>query len=154
MSKGNVVQMVTELVKPITEQLNLELIDVEFLKEGSNWYLRVYIDKEGGVTIDDCENVSRKLDDIIDEKDPITQQYYLEVSSPGLDRPLKKESDFSRNIGKEVEIKLYKSRDNKKVFEGELVGLINNKIIIKDNIGETIEFEKQEVSIVKLIVKF
>ena len=93
-----------ELLLPIIEEKQFELVDVEYLKEGSNWYLRAYIDKEGGITVDDCELVSRTLSDILDKEDFISDAYILEVSSPGLGRPLKKEKDFQRSLGKEVEI--------------------------------------------------
>lgn len=153
MSKLNTAQIVTEFTKPIAEELNYELVDVEFIKEAGNWFLRIYIDKDGGITTDDCEILSRRLSDILDEKDPIEQSYFLEVSSPGLDRPLKKESDFEKYKDNDVEVRLYKPIDNKKVFEGILVGLVNNKIIITTNDNQKLEFSKEDVSLVKLAFK-
>lgn len=153
LSKGNIADQVSELAKPIVESLNYELVDVEFVKEASNWYLRLYIDKEGGITIDDCEAASKLVGKMLDEKDPIEQSYFLEVSSPGLDRPLKKESDFIKYKGKDVEVRLYKPLEGKKVFEGELVGLVENKIVIMTD-GSKMEFPQNEVSVVKLAVKF
>ena len=100
-------QRTEELVMPLIEANHFELVDVEYVKEGSNWYLRVYIDKENGINIDDCELISRALSDLLDEKDFIEDSYILEVSSPGLTRPLKKTVDFTRSIGKKVELKLY-----------------------------------------------
>ncbi len=142
-----------ELAAPVVEALNFELVDVEFVKEGANWYLRIYIDKPGGISIDDCQAVSEQISDILDEKDPIEQSYYLEVSSPGLERPLKTERDFIKYRGELVEVKVYQPIDGKKIFEGELVGLIDNKIIISDA-GNNIEFEKDKVAIIKRAIKF
>ena len=151
--KRNIQQVITELAKPIVEGFNYELVDVEFIKEGANWYLRVYIDKPGGINIDDCQAVSEKMSDILDEKDPIEQCYYLEVSSPGLERPLKTERDFIKYKGELVEIKVFQPIDGKKIFEGELVGLINDMIVINQG-GNNIEFEKDKVAIVKRAIKF
>ncbi len=151
--KINIQQVITELAKPIVEDLNYELVDVEFVKEGANWYLRIYIDKSGGIGIDDCQSVSERISDILDEKDPIEQSYYLEVSSPGLERPLKTERDFIKYKGELVEIKVFQPIDGKKIFEGELVGLIDGNIVINQD-GKTLEFEKNKVAIVKRAVKF
>ncbi len=151
--KINIVQAIMELAKPIVEDLNYELVDVEFVKEGANWYLRIYIDKSGGISIDDCQAVSERVSDILDEKDPIEQSYYLEVSSPGLERPLKTDRDFIKYKGELVEIKVFQPIDGKKIFEGELVGLVDDKIII-NQVGKTLEFEKNKVAIVKRAVKF
>ena len=114
MSKQNIEQTVETYLKPILDEHNFELVDVEYVKEGTNWYLRVFIDKEGGITIDDCELVSRALEKILDKEDPIKNSYILEVSSPGLDRPLKKDSDFEKYKGRIVDIKLYKPFNKKK----------------------------------------
>jgi len=114
-------QRVEELVKGVVETLGFELCDVEFQKEYGSWVLTLYIDRPEGVNIDDCERVSKAVDPILDEADPIEQAYVLSVSSLGLDRPLKKDADFARNLGKRVEIKLYSPLDGKKEFVGELV---------------------------------
>ena len=98
-----------ELLEPIVAEQGFELVDVEYVKEAGNWYLRAYIDKPGGITVDDCEVVSRRFSDILDEKDYIEDSYIFEVSSPGLGRPLKKEKDFIRSVGQEVEIRTYLS---------------------------------------------
>lgn len=98
-----------QLILPLVEKNQFELVDVEYVKEGGTWYLRAYIDKEGGITIDDCEVISRELSDLLDREDFIPDAYILEVSSPGLGRQLKKDKDFERNLGKEVEVKLYKA---------------------------------------------
>lgn len=105
-----------EILIPITEEHGCELVDVEYVKEGGTWYLRAYIDKPGGVSINDCETVSRKLSDILDEEDYIDDSYIMEVSSPGLGRPLKKEKDFKRSLGEEVELKTYRMIDKQKEF--------------------------------------
>ena len=113
-------QQAEALVLPIIEQNGFELVDVEYVKEGGSWYLRAYIDKPGGITVDDCEIVSRAFGDLLDEKDFIEDSYILEVSSPGLGRPLKKDKDFDRNMGSEVEIRLYKAQNGSKEFTGIL----------------------------------
>jgi ribosome maturation factor RimP len=144
---------ISEIVTPIAEKHGYELVDVEYKKEGSNWYLRIFIDKEGGITIEDCENVSRELDETLDEK-LIPEAYILEVSSPGLDRPLKKDADFEKYKGKIVDIKLYKSIDKQKEFQGELLGLENNIIKIMSETGNVLEFERENVAMVRLTVIF
>ena len=106
-----------KLIMPIVEANNVELFDVDYIKEGQDWYLRVYIDKEGGIAVDDCEVVSREADPILDTDDCIEESYILEVSSPGLGRPLKKEKDFKRSLGKSVECKLYKAIIKQTEFE-------------------------------------
>jgi len=151
--KINIQQVIFELAIPIVEDLNYELVDVEFIKEGANWYLRVYIDKPGGISIDDCQAVSQKMSEILDEKDPIEQFYYLEVSSPGLERPLKTERDFIKYKGELVEVKVFQPINGKKIFEGELIGLIEDMIVINQD-GKNIEFEKDKVSRVKRAIKF
>lgn len=151
--KRNIQQVITELATPIVEGLNYELVDVEFIKEGASWYLRVYIDKPGGISIDDCQAVSEKMSEALDKSDPIEQFYYLEVSSPGLERPLKTERDFIKYKGELVEVKLFKPVDGKKIFEGELIGLIGDMIVINQG-SNNVEFEKEKVAIVKRAIKF
>lgn len=152
MSK-NIQHAISEMVIPITEELNYELVDVEFVKEGSNWYLRVYIDKPGGITIDDCQAVSERLSDLLDKKDPIEQSYFLEVSSPGLDRPLKTERDFVKYKGEEVEVKLFQPVDGNKIFEGELVGLRDGSVVILQD-GKELSFAREKTAIVRRVIKF
>ena len=121
MSRREEYEMKTEaLITPIVDEKGFELVDVEYVKEGSNWYLRAYVDKEGGITINDLESVSRILSDKLDEEDFISDAYILEVSSPGLGRPLKKDKDFDRNMGNEIEVHLYRAVDRQK----QLVGLL------------------------------
>ncbi len=118
--KERVTDIVERLALPIAAEVGVELVDVEYKKEGANWYLRVFIDKEGGVDIDDCTRVSERLSERLDEVDPIPSSYFLEVSSPGAERPLKKPSDFERAVGQFVHISLYEPWQGQKVFEGEL----------------------------------
>lgn len=130
MSK-KVTETIEQLVLPILESKGLELVDIEFKKEGSNWFLRVYIDKDGGVDIEDCGVVSEELSTILDEQDPITQAYFLEVSSPGAERPLKKEKDIKAAVGKAVHIKTYEPIDGQKEFEGTLTSFDGETLIIE-----------------------
>ena len=121
MSKREIYEQKTEeLIMPLIEQHQFELVDVEYVKEGGNWYLRAYIDKPGGITVDDCELVSRALSDLLDEHDFIEDAYILEVSSPGLGRPLKKDKDFARSIGEEVDVKTFRAIQHQKDFTGIL----------------------------------
>lgn len=152
--KKNIATEIEQIVLPITQANDLELVDVEYVKEGGEFFLRVYIDKEDGVSLNECELVTRALNPILDEKDPIKDNYYLEVSSPGLDRPLKKDKDFVKYQGRDVEIKLYKSIDGSKLHEGQLVGLTEEKNIkvIIDN--KEVEFNKKDVALIRLAIKF
>ena len=113
-------QIVSKLAAPIIEEKEMELVDVEFKKEGQNWFLRVYIDKDGGVDLEDCSDISNVLSQLLDEQDPIPQAYFLEVSSPGAERPLKKERDFKAAVGKHINIKTYEPIDGEKEFQGLL----------------------------------
>ncbi|WP_026906156.1 ribosome maturation factor RimP [Paucisalibacillus globulus] len=130
---SKVVKTTEELVQPILEEKNLELVDVEYVKEGRNWFLRVYIDKEGGIDISECGEVSELLSEKLDEVDPIKEAYFLEVSSPGVERPIKTVEDFAKNINKNVYVKLFEPIDGEKTFEGILVDF-------KENIA-TIEYK-------------
>lgn len=152
--KKSIEATIEEMVAKITDPREFEIVDVEYVKEAGEYYLRVYIDKEGGISLSDCESVSRELSEVLDVKDPIKDNYFLEVSSPGLDRPLKKDKDFVRYQGRDVEIKLYKPMNGCKQFEGELVGLTedkNIKVMIDKN---EVEFGKKEVALVRLAIKF
>jgi ribosome maturation factor RimP len=130
---STVVKTTEELVQPILEEKNLELVDVEYVKEGRNWFLRVFIDKEGGIDISECGEVSELLSEKLDEVDPIKEAYFLEVSSPGVERPIKTVEDFAKNINKNVYVKLFEPIDGEKTFEGVLVDF-------KENIA-TIEYK-------------
>ena len=124
-------QVATDLALKVTESLGFELVDVEFVKEGSEYYLRIYIDKEGGIDINDCEAASRKISDLLDEKDPIGEPYILEVSSPGMFRVLKKDKDLERSIGKTVLVKFFKAIDGEKQIRGELESFDSSGITVK-----------------------
>ncbi|MGI6622245.1 MAG: ribosome maturation factor RimP [Clostridiaceae bacterium] len=154
MAKKSISEIVTEIALPIVEQADCELVDVEYVKEGSSWFLRVYIDKPGGVTLDDCESVSRPLSKKLDELDPISHNFYMEVSSPGLERPLKKPRDFTRAIGSPVEIRLYKAIDGIKKFEGELLAYDGESLTIKTENEENLKFMMEQISKVKKVFKF
>ena len=166
MAKKKITEIVEEITADFLGQNGLELYNSEFVKEGKDWFLRVYIDKlpkEGAdgnveeeyVSTDDCESVSRFLSAELDRLDPIEQNYYLEVSSPGLDRALLKEKDFIRFCGHMVDISLYKSIDGKKAYQGTLKGLTDdNKIVITDEKGEEIEFPREQVAKTRLAVIF
>lgn len=153
MARKSIEETVMELAQPITEKYEFELVDVEFIKEGANWYLRIYIDKPGGITIDDCKVVSEDISEELDKIDIIKQSYFLEVSSPGLERPLKKEKDFEKFKGEMVEVKLFKPLDGKKLLEGKLVGLKDNKVCIDVNEG-IIEIEREKTAYVRRLLKF
>ena len=155
MSKREIYEQKTEeLIMPLIEQHQFELVDVEYVKEGGNWYLRAYIDKPGGITVDDCETVSRQFSDILDEKDYISDSYVFEVSSPGLGRPLRKEKDLRRSIGEEVEIRTYRAIDRQKEFTGILKGFDENTVtIIYEDETEQV-FDRAEIALIRLALDF
>ena len=132
---------------------NFELWDVEYVKEAGTWYLRAYIDKEGGIAVDDCEVISRILSDWLDKTDFIEDSYILEVSSPGLGRPLKKERDFERSMGEEVEIRLYKAKNKQKEFTGILKAYDKETVTIETAEGELV-FERPEIALIRLAFDF
>ena len=146
--------MTEELVLPMIEENKFELVDVEYVKEGGNWYLRVYIDKPGGINIDDCELISRALSDKLDEKDFIEDAYILEVSSPGLGRPLKKDKDFTRNMGETVEIKLFRQINKQKEYEGILKAFDKETVTIEADDGEDVVFERSDIALIRLALDF
>lgn len=146
-------QKAEALLSPIVESNGFELVDVEYVKEAGNWYLRGYIDKPGGITVNDCETVSRAFSDKLDEDDFIEDSYIMEISSPGLDRPLKKEKDFARSIGKLVEIRTYRTIEKQKEFCGELTAYDNNSVTI-DEEGTPRTFDKKDIALVRLAIDF
>ena len=133
---------------------HFELVDVEYVKEAGTWYLRAYIDKEGGFTVDDCEMVSRRLGDWLDKEDFIDESYILEVSSPGLGRPLKKEKDFKRSMGEQVEIKLYRAVDRQKDFTGALAAYDENTVTIRYEDGSESTFDRKDIALIRLAFDF
>lgn len=142
------------LIQPIVDEKGFELVDVEYVKEGSNWYLRAYVDKPGGITINDLEEVSRQLSDQLDVEDFISDAYILEVSSPGLGRPMKKDKDFQRNMGKEIEIHLYRAIDGNKQFVGVLKSYDKQTITIADEDGKENAIDRVNVSLVREYIDF
>ncbi|CAM4032639.1 ribosome maturation factor RimP [Lederbergia lenta] len=154
---SKVISIVEELTIPILEDMNLELVDIEYVKEGKNWFLRLFIDKENGVDIEECGIVSERLSEHLDELDPIPHNYFLEVSSPGAERPLKKEADFLKAVDKYVNIKTYEPIDGEKVFEGKLVsfqeGLLTIEVKIKTRI-KTVDIPLEKVAKARLAIVF
>jgi ribosome maturation factor RimP len=142
------------LIKPIIDANKVELFDVEYVKEGSDWYLRVFIDKEGGVTIEDCQNVSRAFNEILDKEDYIDSEYIFEVSSPGLGRPLKKEKDFKRSLGEEVEIRTYRAIERQKEFIGILVEYDADTVTIEYEDETTQTFNRSDIALIRLAFDF
>lgn len=143
-----------ELIAPIIERMNFELVDVEYVKEGGTWYLRAYIDKEGGITVNDCEAVAREMNEILDREDFVEESYVFEVSSPGLGRPLKKEKDYVRSMGKEVEIRTYRAINREKEFYGILDAYDAATVTIEQENGEKLTFEKSDIALIRLAFDF
>jgi len=150
LTKKEIYEQKTEsLILPIIEKHAFELVDVEYVKEGGTWYLRAYIDKPGGITVDDCEIVNRTLSDLLDEADFIEESYILEVSSPGLGRPLKKERDYERNLEEEIEIRTYRMVNKQKEFHGILKSYDKETITIENENGEEQIFERDNIALIR-----
>ena len=154
MNKNMIIKSVKEISEPLAEELGYELVDVEFPKEGSSYFLRIYLDKVGGINLDDCQKMSHLIGDKLDEIDLIKMAYFLEISSPGLDRPLKTDKDLKRNIGKEIEIKLYEQINGKKSIEGMLEGFNDSTVHLKMGNDEIVNIPKTAIAVIKLVVKF
>ena len=155
MTKRETYEQKTEaILQPIVDANGFELVDVEYVKEGSTWYLRAYIDKPGGITVDDCELVSRAANDILDEQDFVENTYVFEVSSPGLGRPLKKDKDFARSIGEEIEIHTFRAINRQKEFIGLLQEFDKDSITIELESGETMNFARADLALVRLTFDF
>ena len=148
-----ITDQVTGFAQPVVESFGCQLWDVEYVREGSERYLRLYIEKEGGVDIDDCEKIHRAMDPILDEKDPIAESYHFEVCSAGLERTLKRPGDFERFMGSAITVKLYRPRNGLKEIPAVLRGYEDGKITVEAG-KETITFEKSEVALVRLRVEF
>ena len=153
MKNTEIVARTEELVIPIIEENHFELVDVEYVKEGANWYLRIYADKEGGINIDDCVLISRALEAKLDEEDFIKDAYILEVSSPGLGRPLKKDRDFERHLGKAVEIKLYKAMEGCKEYEGILKAFSKDAVTVETEEKEY-TFSRKDIAVIRQAIEF
>lgn len=149
MNRAEYEKRTEELILPILDERGFELVDVEFVKEGSSWYLRAYIDKPGGIMVDDCEIVSRALEAKLDQEDLIKEAYILEVSSPGLGRPLKKDKDYVRNEGKEIELRLYKSFEHEKEFRGVLKNWSKGSVTILTEDERELEFSRKDLALVR-----
>lgn len=143
----------TKMLEPIVAELGVEIYDLEYVNEAGEWYLRAYIDKDGGVTIDDCEAVSRKFSDALDADDFIEDAYFLEVSSPGLGRTLKKDSHLQKSIGMEVELKTFKPIAKRKEFDGILKGFTADTVTVEVD-GEDKEFTRSDIAVIKLALDF
>ena len=148
-----VTELVAKLAQPVVEENGCQLWDVEYVREGSEYFLRLYLDKETGVDINDCERISRAMDPILDEKDPIPTSYHFEVCSAGLERALKRPSDFERFMGSAITVKLYRPRNGLKEIPCVLAGYEDGKVTVTAG-KETIIFEKSEVALVRLRVEF
>lgn len=156
---SSVVETVTQMVEPLLEKHQFELVDLEFVKEGKSWYLRVFIDKPQGITIDECALISDELSEILDacDPDPIPQAYYLEVSSPGAERPLKKESDYQRAVGKYINVSLYQQLNGAKIYEGDLVALKEDSLTLEymdKTRRKAIEIPRKQIAKARLAIKF
>ncbi len=155
MSKRETYEQKTEqLLKPLMEKNQFELVDVEYVKEGGSWYLRAYIDKPGGITIDDCELISRALSDQLDQEDFIEDSYILEVSSPGLGRPLRKEKDFARSIGQQVEIRTYRPLDGSREFSGILKAYDKDTVTIQIEDDHDMQIARTDIALIRLAFDF
>ena len=148
---SKITDKVTELARPVVEEEGCSLWDVEYVREAGSWYLRIYIDKEGGVGIDDCERISRRLDPILDEADPIPDSYVFEVGSAGAERELKRPGDFEQFMGHEVEVKTYKPVNGSKAFVGELAGYADGAVTVRVG-ADNMTFEKNQIALVRLHV--
>ena len=145
--------MVEQLARPYLEAGGFELVDIEYVKEGGNWFLRVFVDKEGGIDIDECGKISEYLSAKLDETDPIPNAYFLEVSSPGAERPLKKPEDFRRAIGKHVFVSTYEPVDGMKEFEGKLLSYSEEQLAVRVG-NKTYEIPRNKVALARLAIEF
>lgn len=155
----SVVETVNDIVQPIVNSFEFELVDVEFVREGKNWFLRIYIDKPEGITLEDCAFISEKVSETMDamNPDPIPQAYFLEVSSPGAERPLKKEEDYIQAVGEYIHISLYETLDGEKIYEGTLKQVSEETLILSVRIKtrvKDIEFDRKKIAKARLAIKF
>ena len=148
-----VTEIVWELAEPVVKEQGCSLWDVEYVREAGQWYLRLLLDKEGGLDILDCEAISRRVSELLDEADPIEQSYIFEVGSAGAERALKRPADFERFMGAPVTLKTYKPRDGRKEFAGELAGYDSGAVVLRAG-GDALRFEKDEIALVRLRAEF
>lgn len=154
MNRKTLIKSLNDYFEPMINELNFELVDLEFIKENNRNILRFYIDKTNGININDCQKASEIISEELDKLDPIKDAYYLEVSSPGLDRPLKTNKDLKRNIGKDIEVNLYKSIDGKKQIIGELLAYDDDFLIVYESNSEEVSIDRKYISQIKLWVDF
>ena len=154
MSRKEVLKKLRGICNSIAEDLDYELVDLEYVKENGRYFLRVYIHKDGGVDLEDCQKMSKNLSEKLDQEDPIRDTYYLEVSSPGLDRPLKTDKDLERSMKSDIEIKLYSPFDGKKDYEGKLIYFDSDSIKIEKDNQKIVEIPRESISMIRLSVKF
>ncbi|MCL6635670.1 MAG: ribosome maturation factor RimP [Peptococcaceae bacterium] len=154
MVKRNVVNIVESLARPVVEASGKELVDVEFVKEGGRWYLRIYIDKPGGVGLDDCQEISEKIDRLLDETDPVQHSYTLEVSSPGIERPLKKPADYQRFAGRLATVTTFGPVDGRRKITGVLKGLCGEAIVLAAEDGRECLIPLEKVASARLAAEF
>ena len=155
MSKRETYEKKTEeLITPLIDAEGFELVDVEYVKEGADWYLRVYIDKDGGITVNDCEKISRAFNEILDREDYIDDAYIFEVSSPGLLRPLKKDKDYQRNLGKPLEVKLFAPLNGVKEFEAELKSYDKESATLVMDDDTEVTVKRSEISLIRPAIEF
>jgi ribosome maturation factor RimP len=153
MGKTSIYQLVSKLIEPIVTEHNIDLVDVEYIKAGKFWILRVFIDKKQGVTVLDCQKLSREIEDLIEVHELISDPYTLEVSSPGLDRPLKSEADFLRNKEKQIQLKTYAPIEGRKNFSGIVLGVKDRILLLKDK-DDCLELELANIAQAKLVIEF
>ncbi len=154
MNKKSIIGSVRKIAENLISGQEYELVDVEFEKEGPSYFLKVFVDKPGGITIDDCQDISKAINTELDKVDPIKVPYYLEVSSPGLDRPLKNDNDLKRNLGKDIEIKLYEAFEGSKLIQGTLVDFDENQINISLEDEKRVNISRSIIALIRLAVKF
>jgi len=152
-AQQQIVELIEKMALPFAQQAGLELVDIAFVKEGSQWYLRIFIDKPGGVGLEDCRSFSQMIDKLLDEKDPIPQSYTLEVSSPGLDRPLKKPADYSRFAGRLANITTFAPHEGKKKFTGRIMGIREDSVVL-DTDGLELLIPLEQIASARLKVEF
>ena len=143
-----------ELITPILERMHFELVDVEYVKEGGTWYLRAYIDKEGGITVNDCEAVAREMNEILDREDFVEDSYVFEVSSPGLGRPLKKDKDLERSLGESVDVRLFRAIDRQKEFTGILKAWDKETVTLEFEDEAELVIERANIALIRLAFDF
>jgi ribosome maturation factor RimP len=152
--KNRVVKIVERMAVPILNDMNYELADIEYKKEGKNWYLRIFIDKPGGVTIDDCQRFSEAISEELDATDPIPNSYILEVSSPGIERPLTKDTQFEKNLNKMVSVKLFETIQGLKQFNATLKGFDHENIILDSNEKGVLTIPRDKIALIKPVIEF